>query len=125
MIPEDVRRFVLTSIPSIPYLEAALLIRRESGSEWSSTALARALYVAEPVAGDLLKSLAEAGAVARTSSGGQAFRYAAQGTPFDVLLERLADLYRTDMIGITQLVHDATQRNAYRFAGAFSIRKEV
>lgn len=123
MIPEDIRRFVLVSIPSIPYLEAALLIRRKPEVEWSSTAVARALYIAEAAATDLLRALAEAGAVVPTSPNPLVFRYAAQGTPFDVLLQRLADLYRTDMIAITHLVHDATQRNAHRFASAFSIRK--
>jgi hypothetical protein len=40
------------------------------------------------------------------------------------MLDRLAALYSSDTVGITQLVHDATQRSAHRFASAFNIRKD-
>ena len=34
-IPEDIRRFVLTSIPSVPFLEALLLMRAAPEQPWS------------------------------------------------------------------------------------------
>ena len=42
-IPEDVRRFVLTSIPSVPFLEALLLMRANPAQGWSRDTLARRL----------------------------------------------------------------------------------
>ena len=38
-IPDDVRRFILTSVPSVPYLEAMLLLRGEPQAAWDASAL--------------------------------------------------------------------------------------
>ncbi len=35
-IPDDLRRFILTSVPSVPYLEAILLLQRERGTAWTA-----------------------------------------------------------------------------------------
>src|SRR3569832_623955 len=40
-IPDDVRRFILASVPSVPYLEAMLLLRAEPELPWDKEALAR------------------------------------------------------------------------------------
>ena len=45
-LPVDVRRFVLTSIPSVPYLEALLLLRAEPQHAWTAGDLARRLKLA-------------------------------------------------------------------------------
>jgi hypothetical protein len=56
-IPDDLRRFILTSVPSVPYLEAILLLQREHGIAWTAPLLARRLYLPEPRAADLLARL--------------------------------------------------------------------
>jgi len=123
MIPDDVRRFVLTSIPSIPYLEAALTLRREAATQWDAFSMARALYIAPPRAAELLRDLAGAG-VALFDPQRQTYSYAPRDEQLAGMMDRLAELHRSDIIGITQLVHDATQRSAHRFASAFNIRKD-
>lgn len=123
MIPDDIRRFVLTSIPSIPYLEAALTLRRDPGTPWDAFGMARVLYLPPPRAAELLRDLTGAG-VAQFDPQDQTYRYAPRDEPLAAMLDRLAELYRNDIIGITQLVHDATQRSAHRFASAFNIRKD-
>jgi hypothetical protein len=42
-IPEDLRRFVLTSIPSVPFLEALLLMRADPDHAWRRDTLAQRL----------------------------------------------------------------------------------
>ena len=54
-IPEDLRRFVLTSIPSVPFLEALLLMRADPDRAWRRDTLARRLYVREKTAEDLVE----------------------------------------------------------------------
>ena len=60
-LTDEVRRFILTSIPSIPYLEAVLLLRTVPGGGWDVPLVARRLYVGEKQAGELLAALAAAG----------------------------------------------------------------
>jgi Mn-dependent DtxR family transcriptional regulator len=123
MIPDAIRRFVLTSVPSIPYLEAALLLRRDEAATWDASSVAKALYVTPPRAAELLRELAGAG-VAAFDPERQTYRYAPRDDTLAAMLVQLAGLYRSDTIAVTQLVHDTTQRSAYRFANAFNIRKD-
>ena len=123
MIPDDIHRFILTSVPSIPYLEAALLLRRESAEQWSAKRVSEALYISHARAAELLSALASAGVVAPASDP-DLYRYAPRDATLGHTLDRLAEIYRTDMIGVTQLVHDTTQRSAQRLADAFKLRKD-
>ncbi len=59
-MPGDVRRFILTSVPSVPYLEAILLLRTDPATAWDGKLVARRLYLAEPQAAGLLQALADA-----------------------------------------------------------------
>jgi hypothetical protein len=124
MIPDDVRRFVLTSIPSIPYLELALLFRRDRAATWSPAAVAKVLYISEANAAELLVALAGAGIIAPQAGVENGYVYAPRGPELDDALARLDECYRRDIIGITELVHDTTQRSAHRFAEAFKLRKD-
>lgn len=128
-IPEDVRRFVLTSVPSVPFLEALLLLRADPGREWDGAMLAGRLYVRERVAGDLLDALCNAGMARRSDSAGQAGEsilccYA----PDDALRERidhLAEVYARQLVDITHLIHSSLDRKAQQFADAFRLRKDA
>jgi hypothetical protein len=75
-MPEDLRRFVLTGIPSVPFLEALLLLRGEAGRAWPSEDVARRLYVRQRDAAALLAQLCEAGMAAQCAPGeAPAWRY--------------------------------------------------
>ena len=63
-VPEDLRRFVLTSIPSVPFLEALLLMRADPEQAWTRDTLARRLYVRDKVAEGLLDELCRSGMAA-------------------------------------------------------------
>jgi predicted ArsR family transcriptional regulator len=125
-VPDDVRRFVLTSVPSVPYLEAALLFHARPKELISAAEAARALYVPERTAAELLESLCEAGLIAPAEERGQAkaYRYAPGDDALAQAVDRLALAYAQDLIAITNLIHDATQKSARRFAEAFKLRKD-
>ncbi len=40
-IPEDLRRLILTAIPSVPYLEAMLLLRMAPERQWDTREVAQ------------------------------------------------------------------------------------
>lgn len=123
-IPDDLGRFILTSIPSVPYLEAMLLLRGEPATLWSPAQLARRLYVPEAQALELLQNLHAAGIAAEhPEGGGSAYQY--QPEPeLAQMLDRLAQRYSTDLRTVTNLIHSRVDRRAYQFADAFRWRKD-
>jgi hypothetical protein len=125
-LPEDVRRFILTSIPSVPYLEALLLLRAQPAHSWDAGELARRLYVPDRTAAELLQLLGASGIALRTEGGdgeGEGFRYAPPAE-LAALLERVAHAYATELVAVTGLIHSRIDRRAQRFADAFRFRKD-
>ena len=117
----DLRRFILTSIPSVPYLEAVLLLRGEPRKEWDAAQLARRLYVPERTGAELLDLLRSSGIGTPAGTGG--VRYAPPAELAD-LLDRLAQAYATSLVTVTDLIHSRIDRRAQQFADAFRFRKE-
>jgi len=124
-IPEDIRRFVLTSIPSVPFLEALLLMRADPARPWRTATLAERLYVREKTADTLLADLCAAGMVAPCAPpDADCYRYRPQGELLRARIDRLADLYATHLVEVTLLIHSSLDRKAQQFADAFKWRKD-
>jgi hypothetical protein len=117
----ELRRFVLTSVPSVPFLEALLLLRSDTQQSWDARRLARELYIREQMALELLESLHAANLAARDEQGWWRFAVQAESRP---VVDELAAAYAADLIGITRLIHSQTERRAMRFADAFRWRKD-
>ncbi len=115
----DVRRFILTSIPSVPFLEAVLLLRAEPERAWDAAQLSRRLYVGERQAAQLLHQLLEAGVAAASPD----VRYA-PAAELRTLIDALAAAYAADLMAVTRLVHSRLDKRAQQFADAFRFRKE-
>ena len=124
-MPDDLRRFILTSIATVPHLEALLLLRAEPQRDWDGEAVAKRLYVVERTARSVLDELSKIGALALSDSG-QGLRYRYQPRPVELaqLVDRLAAAYATNLVGITELIHSHMDRNAQQFADAFTWRKD-
>ena len=123
-IPEDIRRFVLTSIPSVPYLEALLLMRADPEQPWTRDTLARRLYVRDKVAEGLLAELCRSGMAAPSSANADAYCYRPREDVLRERIDRLADLYASHLVDITHLIHSTLDRKAQQFADAFKWRKD-
>lgn len=121
-LPADVRRFILTSVPSVPYLEALLLLRSGPTQPWDAAQLARRLYVPERAGAELVQLLRDSGIASPHGEGG-AVRYAPDAE-LAALLDRVAQAYTTDLLTVTELIHSRIDRRAQRFADAFRFRKE-
>jgi hypothetical protein len=120
-LPDPVRRFILTSVASVPHLEAMLLLRSESAEPWSAARVARRLYIREAEALPLLHALNEAG-IAAPAEAGQ-YRYA-PAPELAALLDQVADTYASNLLGVTQLIHSRIDRRAQQFADAFRLKKQ-
>ncbi len=121
-IPEDLRRFVLTSVPSVPFLEALLLLRADPHHAWQPESLARRLYIRERTAHGLLDDLCTAGMALRAASGD--YSYQPESPELGGLIDRLAELYAARLVDVTNLIHSSLDRKAQQFADAFKWRKD-
>lgn len=124
MISDDVRRFVLTSIPSVPYLEAMLVFHRAPTTDFSAADIARALYIDEDRARALLESLVSSGIVVAIDDDAARLRFGPRDQALKDLIDRLARTYDDETIAVTHLIHDTVGKSAHRFADAFKLRKE-
>jgi hypothetical protein len=123
-LPDEVRRFVLTSVPSVPYIESLLLLRREAASTWNAARLAERVYVPEPQAAQLLEALEASGVGARVPGEDDAYRYA-PAPELAALLDQVAMHYAANLLAITDLIHSGLDRRATQFADAFRWRKDT
>ena len=121
-LPADLRRFILTSIPSVPYLEAVLLLRAAPDEAWGAAQLARRLYVPEHTGMELLALLRDSGIASEGESAGTV-RYAPVAE-LRGLVDQLAAAYAHDLVAVTRLIHSRIDRRAQQFADAFRFRKE-
>lgn len=123
LIPEDVQRFILTCIPSIPHLEALLLLRANASRAWEAREVAERLYVPEAKAVAVLADLGAAGLLVSEQTP---LRYRYEPAPDELrqLLDRVAHAYAAHLVEMTNLVHSKTDRKARQFADAFKLRKD-
>jgi hypothetical protein len=119
-LPDEVRRFLLTSVPSVPYLEAMLLLRSGAGEAWDAGKVARRLYIKESDGLQLLESLQEAGVAAMLES--RNFQYAPR-PELARAIDALAQCYTANLMETTELIHSRTDRRAQQFADAFRLKK--
>lgn len=120
--PAAVRRLILTSIPTVPYLEAVLLLRAEPRQGWDAVQLARRLYVPERTAAELLVQLRDNGVAVAADEDGRV-RYGPQAE-LAQLLDELAQSYSAELVTVTDLIHSRIDRRAQQFADAFRFRKD-
>jgi len=122
-LPDEVRRFILTSIPSVPYLEAVLLMRNEAGRTWDAPQLARRLYVPDRHAAELLDRMAAAG-VAVHEGEPPAYRYHPATAELRERIDVLAREYAANLLAVTDLIHSRIDKRAQQFADGFRWRKD-
>ena len=120
MIPDDARRFLLGVIPSVPHLEALLLLRGNPVG-WSLAQLAGRLYIDVPTATTLVEDLAAAGLATCTAEG---CRYTPADPSLAATVDAVAVLYARHTVAIAELIQSTSDRKAQRFADAFRLRKE-
>lgn len=125
-IPEDIRRFVLTSIPSVPHLEALLLLRARLQPYWRAETVAGRLYIRDKLALELLDDLCKAGMAAACTDeqGFGAYCYMPSSEALRDTIDQLAELYSKRLVDITHLIHSKLDRKAQQFADAFRWRKD-
>lgn len=119
-IAPDLRRFILAAFPSVPHLEALLLLR-EQPQGLSVDELAGRLYVAGPTAARLAADLEQADLAQRAD---ERVRYAPVRDALREQVDVLAAVYARNVVAVSELIHSTTDRKAFHFADAFRLRKD-
>lgn len=122
-IADDVRRFILTSIPSVPFMEAILLFKALPGQAVETRSVAERLYTSEKQAALLVEQLAAGRIIAPVEGEPNAHRFA-PSAELSAMLDKVTHAYVHNLIGVTRLIHSRTERMAHQFADAFKIRKD-
>ena len=122
-LPAEMQRFILLAVPSVPYLEALLLLRGAPQRCWDARQVANRLYLTEKAAQGLLDQLAAAAVVMAGSDAPGSFCYAPQTEHMRSMIDGLADIYSRNLIGVSNLIHSKTSMKARQFADAFVFRK--
>ncbi|MGZ8287906.1 MAG: hypothetical protein ACXW2U_00495 [Telluria sp.] len=120
-MPEEVQRFILLAVPSVPYLEALLLLRHDPTLAWDAVQVARRLYLHEKAAQGLLDQLYASAVLSAAGAG--TYRYAPQTAQLRALIDRVADAYSHNLVGVSKLIHSKTENKAQQFGAAFVPRK--
>ena len=123
-LPESLRRFILTSVPSVPFVEALLLFRRDPDAPRDAAFVARHLYVGEHAAAEVIAQLATARIVEPVERPSPGFRYRPATSELASLLDALSTYYGTHLVEITDMIHSSRARAAKQFADAFKLRKD-
>jgi hypothetical protein len=121
-LPEDLQRFVLTSVPSVPFVEAMLIYGAAGGEPVPVETVASRLYVPPRTANEIVEQLVGAGVIAPAGNG---HRFAPASPELAGRLQQLTQFYRSNLVGVTDLIHSRSRRAAQQFADAFKLRKDT
>lgn len=122
MIDDDVLSFLRTSIRSVWTLELLLLLWRAQDRAWSAAELVRELRASDSIVFDGIAALQAAGLV--VSEGTDGFRYKPASSVLDLLLQRLAQLYRERPMVVTRALFASPEQKLQTFADAFRLKKD-
>ena len=112
-VPDVVRRFLLTSIPTVPHLEMLLLLWREPARAWSIEAVAARLYIPERMVEKIADEFCRAEFLERDA---QTNGYRCRSTPsLSALLMAVDEAYSRRLREVTLCIHSNTNAEAGRF----------
>jgi hypothetical protein len=123
-IPETLRRFVLTSVPSVPFVEALLLFRDQRDKALDTAFVARRLYIGQAAAAEIVTQLVAARIVHAVDAVARSYRYTPETSELAAHLDTLARYYASHLVAVTDMIHSNRARSAKQFADAFKVRKE-
>ena len=123
-IPDDVRRFIQTSIDSIAQLEALLIAHEQPDTEWTVTGMSARLYISPESTSLILLRLCNDRLMASAGRDRSRFKYQPDSEELRRLVDRLADTYAKQLLPVPRLVHSKQGSRIQEFPDAFDFRKE-
>lgn len=121
---QELLRFILDNLETVPHLEAVLLIWQNQSTPWTADLLAQRIYVSPVDGRAILEDLTRKGMLRRTEPSDPHYLYDPSWDTERGLLPRLAELYRRQLVQVTKLIHSKGSSSVREFARAFQIKKD-
>jgi hypothetical protein len=122
-LPEDVLRFIVDRIDSVPHLETLLLLWESPERHWSAGEIAARIYTREEAARRVLQDLTQRRLIAAVG-GGQLYVYDRAWDEPCAVMPRLAATYRMHLIRVAKIIHSKASPGVQEFARAFKLKKD-
>lgn len=123
-IPDKVKRFIWLHVPSVPYLEAIVLIRGTPEKSWDSKEISQRLYLGDNTAKALLAELCAGGVLTFDEHTPARFRFQPNTEELAQMIDLLLPIYAKNLVGVTNLIHSKLNKKAQQFSDAFLWRKD-
>ena len=120
---EEVDRFILDEIDTVPHLEALLLLWNSRPKQWSVDEMGEALFLTSGAAKEILEDLVRHGLIAAVSGKADIYIYASLPEK-DQLIAAVDTTYRKELIRISRLIHAKPSAAVRAFARAFRFKKD-
>jgi len=119
----EVDRFILTSIDSVPHLEALLLLWQNPSEPWTVDGVAKRLWIDREDARSILYDLTRNQFLSVIVAELEQYTYRTDPGN-DRILRGLAEIYRQDMVRISTMIHAKPSSSVRAFARAFRFTKD-
>jgi hypothetical protein len=121
---EEVYRFILNQIDSVPQMEALLLLWESRPREWTENEIAARLYVGIDVVRNIMQTLHRRRLVTLLGESEKRYWYEPKAGDGDRLVEAVAATYRRDLVRVSTFIHSKASSAVRDFADAFKFKKE-
>lgn len=117
-------QFIVDEIESVPHLEALLLIRSSRPQKWTLEELGKRLYITPEAARILIDDLIRRKLLELDSTGPSSSYYYAASDEQDRVIGLVDDIYRRQLVRVSQLIHSKPSAAVRDFARAFRFTKD-
>lgn len=121
---EQIDRFLVDEIDTVPQLEALLLIWNRRPKRWYHSEIAKALYISQELAQDVIRHLVQHRLLARVEGGADCYELRIDSEEHAQLLKAVDSTYRRELVRVSTLIHAKASRAVRDFASAFRFKKE-
>jgi transcription initiation factor IIE alpha subunit len=121
---DEVYRFILNQIDSVPHMEALLLLWESHPKQWTETDVAERLYIGSDVARNILQALVRRRLLTMDAQGEKRYAYEPKTEELDRLVEAVAATYRRNLVRVSTFIHTKASAAVRDFAQAFKFTKE-
>jgi transcription initiation factor IIE alpha subunit len=118
---EEVYRFILNQIDSVPQMEALLLLWESRPKQWTEPEIAARLYVSVDVVRHIMQALYRRRLVIESE---KRYWYESRPGDGDSVVEAAAVTYRRDLVRVSTFIHSKASSAVRDFADAFKFKKE-
>jgi len=121
---EQIDRFLVDEIDTVPQLEALLLIWNRRPKTWYCSEISKSLYISQDLARDVIRHLEQHHLLVKLESQVDSYALRTDSQELEWMLAGVDDLYRRELVRISNLIHEKASRAVRDFASAFRFKKE-